>query len=509
MKIIKDNLGKVAITCNGYWDKALPYDRLCIVITSLKADNISTFISRKPVPAGIDITNEEYWMRLGNSINFKTINGKSILGEGDIFIDTSLYRIVNELPTDNIEEKIYVLVSYGSEIDNDHTEWVYIDNQWEKLGDSTFVRFEDLGIEVTAELSRNELKRFVTNGRSVGTINTIDVTKGENGSINISGKKSSRGGGYHDYYSLRDYSIEIPVVNDTNNGLVPKLPSNFGYYFPISRISPNSVDNSTDWYSFEEPSVYNRDDEGPLNTVNIELSVCKAGSDIPNVLWDISIPAVSNNGAGVMTPQSYNDLVSIKAKTDALPTYVMNGNTINHIANSNGVTLQFPISRLVNDASNPIPYSTITIPIATTSQAGVMSADDKTKLDSITNNSLLPNTNDVAEGISILTVGKTSHAGSTQTNVEWSKLSVGRNAHEMNIKGGNASENTIITLPPANNNEAGLLPAYLYTTLNNKQGIISGLKISSDTNTTTSDYIVLTRADYQSILDRLAALENK
>ena len=383
MKIIKDNLGKVAITCNGYWDKALSYDRLCIVITSLKADNISTFISRKPVPVGIDITNEEYWMRLGNSINFKTINGHSILGEGDILIDTSLYRIVNELPTNNIEEKIYVLVSYGSEIDNDHTEWVYIDNQWEKLGDSTFVRFEDLGIEVTDELSRNELKSFVTNGRSVGTINTINVTKGENGSINISGKKSSRGGGYHDYYNLRDYSIEIPVVSDTNNGLVPKLPSNFGYYFPISRVNPNSADNSTDWYSFEEPSVYNRDDEGPLNTVNIELSVCKAGSDIPNVLWDISIPAVSNNGAGVMTPQSYNDLVSIKAKTDALPTYVMNGNTINYIADSNGVTLQFPISRLVNDSSNPIPYNTITIPIATTSQAGVMSPNDKQKLANI------------------------------------------------------------------------------------------------------------------------------
>ena len=437
MKIIKDNLGKVAITCNGYWDKGLPYDRLCIVITSLKADNISTFISRKPVPIGIDITNEEYWMRLGNSINFKTINGHSILGEGDILIDTSLYRIVNELPTDNIEEKIYVLVSYGSEIDNDHTEWVYIDNQWEKLGDSTFVRFEDLGIDVTDELSRNELKRFVTNGRSVGIINTINVNKGENGNINISGKKSSRGGGYHDYYNIRDYSIEIPVVSDTNNGLVPKLPSDFGSYFPISTISHNSVDSSTDWYSFEEPSVYNRDDEGPLNTVNIELSVCKAGSNIPNVLWDISIPTVSSNGAGVM------------------------------------------------------------------------SADDKNKLDSITNDYLLPNTDDVAEGVSVLTVGKTNHAGSTQTSVEWSKLSVGRNAHEMNIKGGNASENTIITLPPATDNEAGLLPAYLYTTLNNKQGIISGLKISSDTNTTTSDYIVLTRADYKSILDRLAALENK
>ena len=422
-----------------------------------------------------------------------------------------LYSIVASLPTSNIDKnKIYIVASEEGVENNIYTEYIYTENNtWEKLGDSTFVRFEDLGIEITDELSRNELKRFVTNGRSVGTINTIDVTKGENGNINISGKKSSRGGGYHDYYSLKDYSIEIPVVSDTNNGLVPKLPSDFGSYFPISRISPNSVDSSTDWYSFEEPSVYNRDDEGPLNAVNIELSVCKAGSDINNVLWDISIPAVSSNGAGVMTPQSYNDLVSIKAKTDVLPTYVMNGNTINYIAESNGVTLQFPISRLANDASNPIPYSTITIPIATTSQAGVMSTDDKTKLDSITNDSLLPNTDDVAGGVSVLTAGKTSHAGSTQTSIEWSKLSVGRNAYEMNIKGGNASENTIITLPPANNNEAGLLPAYLYTTLNNKQGIISGLKISSDTNTTNSDYIVLTRADYQSILDRLTTLEQQ
>ena len=58
-------------------------------------------------------------------------------------------------------------------------------------------------------------------------------------------------------------------------------------------------------------------------------------------------------------------------------------------------------------------------------------------------------------------------------------------------------------------NEAGLLPAYLYAPLNNKQAIISNLKLSNDTNTTTSDYIVLTRADYQAILDRLTTLEQQ
>jgi len=136
-----------------------------------------------------------------------------------------------------------------------------------------------------------------------------------------------------------------------------------------------------------------------------------------------------------------------------------------------------------------------------------MSAEDKIKLDNITNNSLLPNNDDVTGGVSILTVGKTSHAGSTQTSIEWSKLSVERNGYEIDIRGGNASDNTIITLPPATDNEAGLLPAYLYTPLHNKQAIISNLKLSNDTNITTSDYIVLTKADYQAILDRLTTLE--
>ena len=147
--------------------------------------------------------------------------------------------------------------------------------------------------------------------------------------------------------------------------------------------------------------------------------------------------------------------------------------------------------------------------IADDTRNGLMSAEDKIKLDNINEDSLLPNTDDVAGGVSILTVGKTSHAGSTQTSIEWSKLSVGRNGYEIDIRGGNASDNTIITLPPATDNEAGLLPAYLYAPLNNKQAIISNLKLSNDTNTTTSDYIVLTRADYQAILDRLTTLEQQ
>lgn len=307
-----------------------------------------------------------------------------------------LYSIVASLPTSNIDKnKMYIVASEEGVENNIYTEYIYTENNtWEKLGEFK------ADIDLTPYVKKTQIADDTRNG-------------------------------------LMSADDKVKLDNINEDSLLPQLPSNFGYYFPISRVNPNSADNSTDWYSFEEPSVYNRDDEGPLNSVNVELSVCKAGSDINNVLWDISIPSVSSNGAGVMT------------------------------------------------------------------------VDDKIKLDNITNDSLLPNTDDVAGGVSILTAGKTSHAGSTQTSIEWSKLSVERNGYEIDIRGGNASDNTIITLPPATNNEAGLLPAYLYTPLNNKQAIISNLKLSNDTNTTISDYIVLTRADYQAILDRLTTLEQQ
>lgn len=307
-----------------------------------------------------------------------------------------LYSIVASLPTSNIDKnKMYIVASEEGVENNIYTEYIYTENNtWEKLGE-----FKS-DIDLTPYVKKTQIADDTKNG-------------------------------------LMSAEDKIKLDNINEDSLLPQLPSNFGYYFPISRVNPNSADNSTDWYSFEEPGVYNRDDEGPLNSVNVELSVCKAGSDINNVLWDVSIPSVSSNGAGVMT------------------------------------------------------------------------VDDKIKLDNITNDSLLPNTDNVAGGVSILTAGKTSHAGSTQTSIEWSKLSVGRNGYEMNIRGGNASDNTIITLPPATDNEAGLLPAHLYTPLNNKQYIISNLKLSNDTNITTSDYIVLTKADYQAILDRLTTLEQQ
>lgn len=56
-------LGKVCLTANGKWDKTKQYDKISIVFND--ADNTS-YISRQDVPAGIEITNEDYWQVIGN-----------------------------------------------------------------------------------------------------------------------------------------------------------------------------------------------------------------------------------------------------------------------------------------------------------------------------------------------------------------------------------------------------------------------------------------------------------
>lgn len=78
---------------------------------------------------------------LVSGTNIKTINGKSILGSGDIGIDFSLYKLVTELPTSNIDiTKIYILLNSSStETVNQYTEYIYLNNAWEKIGE-----FKDL-----------------------------------------------------------------------------------------------------------------------------------------------------------------------------------------------------------------------------------------------------------------------------------------------------------------------------------------------------------------------------
>lgn len=67
--------------------------------------------------------------------NIKTLNGESLLGNGDITLDLTLYKVVSTLPTEDIDpNKIYLVLDTGGEGENIYKEYVYVNDSWEELG---------------------------------------------------------------------------------------------------------------------------------------------------------------------------------------------------------------------------------------------------------------------------------------------------------------------------------------------------------------------------------------
>lgn len=60
MELYKQDLGKVCLTMNGKFDPTISYEELCCVYVE-DDSTLRSFISRKPVPAGTDIYDREYW----------------------------------------------------------------------------------------------------------------------------------------------------------------------------------------------------------------------------------------------------------------------------------------------------------------------------------------------------------------------------------------------------------------------------------------------------------------
>lgn len=82
----------------------------------------------------------------------KTINGNSIVGNGDITIDLNIYEVVTSLPTTNINShKIYLVLSETSGTNNLYTEYAYISGAWEILGQYK------ANVDLTPYVSKNEL----------------------------------------------------------------------------------------------------------------------------------------------------------------------------------------------------------------------------------------------------------------------------------------------------------------------------------------------------------------
>ena len=123
MQLQKENLGKVAITIEeGYWDINKDYDKLTIVE---KEGTFGTFISRKPVPAGVTLTDRKYW------IPFSSLK-EEILLNYNAFI--AKYSDIIEEINNTIDEHTSTLDEHTSTLDehsNSIEEILSSKQQWE------------------------------------------------------------------------------------------------------------------------------------------------------------------------------------------------------------------------------------------------------------------------------------------------------------------------------------------------------------------------------------------
>lgn len=107
MELQIDKLGKVSVTVEeDYWDINKDYDKLTIVE---KEGTFGTYISRKPVPAGIVLTNRKYW------IPFSSLKEEIVLKWNQLVADneTRLSEFVRQVQTAGEPNGMALLDSNG------------------------------------------------------------------------------------------------------------------------------------------------------------------------------------------------------------------------------------------------------------------------------------------------------------------------------------------------------------------------------------------------------------
>lgn len=100
-----DKLGKTAITVEGVHKKTRAYDRLCIVMNSL--DGVS-YISRIPVPIGVEISNTKYWFPFfigKNNLVLALTSGDSDLMAMTQKAVTEMYNMLSESVDERFAEQ--------------------------------------------------------------------------------------------------------------------------------------------------------------------------------------------------------------------------------------------------------------------------------------------------------------------------------------------------------------------------------------------------------------------
>lgn len=139
MKLNKKSLGKVSLTCNGLWDINKIYERLCLVHNG----NFATYLSKKEVPSGVKLSNEEYWQPIAAL-------------QGDIVVDYKTFKEHIEKIVDEVYNYVNHLVP---EVNWDDVEDLIIDTVNQLVIDGAFIS-GITRVETKDDLDNEDLLKF-------------------------------------------------------------------------------------------------------------------------------------------------------------------------------------------------------------------------------------------------------------------------------------------------------------------------------------------------------------
>lgn len=382
-------------------------------------------------------------VKLDSLKNYKAGNGINIAGDTiSCTLDTSLYSIVTELPETGLSNKIYLLPSTKTEEGNIYTEYGYVDNKWEEIGkykadvDLTpynralnlpysVIKGDEISFSSSASKVMFDYKPANLDTGGIPDYKTIDFPKATTsfaGTMSASDKQKldaiEAGAQVNTIESISVNGTPLEVTDKGVNIPIHEYTAGDGIKLENGKFSLNlhldiNAADGTYWGGnmgclfpiYDNGQLYrgisirniasyveNRFDLGLLSTVDYKKFKAKQDAltevqlnNINNAITSISVndvEQVNTNGTVNLTiPNATTEQDGMMSKTDktkinALPTRLIYEFWLQN--NKDRVDINYLYNQLDGSSSK----SGATIYAATTSEAGLMSADDKGKLDS-------------------------------------------------------------------------------------------------------------------------------
>lgn len=347
MDLQKINLGKVAITVEkDYYDSNKDYDRLVVVEVK---DLYKTYISRKPVPAGTDINNREYWIPFSSLSETVLIDYNKHLA--DLTEELAEYIGKIEDNTTNINNNNRDITNINNKIKNVVTSYnkKNTPNGLVELNSSGFVPSEILPSFVDDVLEYDNKAAFPSTG--------------EQGKI------------YVDKATSRTYRWSGTTYIQINKLELGETAS--------TAYAGNKGKALKEWQDNKDatlPDSYVTKISAPINSGNdIKIPItARDKNTTENKSNDITLKGATISSPGIMS-----------AKDKSVIEHLKGIGVVSHIADNNAfessntnVALNFSCKDV--GSGNSTTYK-IDIGAASTTKAGVMTAEDKTKLNGLDN----------------------------------------------------------------------------------------------------------------------------